>query len=178
MPGGHPMNPLGVRALYLGASAYRIHGTDAPWTIGTASVEGVAFACTIRTCWISIHAFRLARGDGDWNASSHLAITPQPPERRATRSRRCASRIYPQLLAGGPRGGTACQGRGPRRGTVETSDARRARGARYRASDLSSICGPRLGRHFALQIVLPNWSRSMIEPLVAARGFASQHISL
>ncbi|MGE3712542.1 MAG: L,D-transpeptidase, partial [Hyphomicrobiaceae bacterium] len=27
-------NPLGVRALYLGSSAYRIHGTDAPWTIG------------------------------------------------------------------------------------------------------------------------------------------------
>ncbi|HEX5959381.1 MAG TPA: L,D-transpeptidase, partial [Hyphomicrobiaceae bacterium] len=34
VPGGHPMNPLGVRALYLGASMYRIHGTDAPWTIG------------------------------------------------------------------------------------------------------------------------------------------------
>ena len=35
VPGGHPMNPLGVRALYLGSSTYRIHGTDAPWTIGT-----------------------------------------------------------------------------------------------------------------------------------------------
>ena len=35
VPGGHPMNPLGVRALYLGASSYRIYGTDAPWTIGT-----------------------------------------------------------------------------------------------------------------------------------------------
>jgi hypothetical protein len=34
------MNPLGVRALYLGASAYRIHGTDAPWTIGTAVSKG------------------------------------------------------------------------------------------------------------------------------------------
>ena len=40
VPGGHPMNPLGVRALYLGASAYRIHGTDAPWTIGTAVPNG------------------------------------------------------------------------------------------------------------------------------------------
>jgi len=40
VPGGHPMNPLGVRALYLGASAYRIHGTDAPWTIGTAASKG------------------------------------------------------------------------------------------------------------------------------------------
>jgi len=40
VPGGHPMNPLGVRALYLGSSAYRIHGTDAPWTIGTAVSKG------------------------------------------------------------------------------------------------------------------------------------------
>src|SRR5512145_3439941 len=38
--GGHPMNPLGVRALYLGSSMYRIHGTDAPWTIGTAASKG------------------------------------------------------------------------------------------------------------------------------------------
>lgn len=40
VPGGHPMNPMGVRALYLGSSAYRIHGTDAPWTIGTAVSKG------------------------------------------------------------------------------------------------------------------------------------------
>lgn len=40
VPGGHPMNPLGVRALYLGSSTYRIHGTDAPWTIGTAASSG------------------------------------------------------------------------------------------------------------------------------------------
>lgn len=40
VPGGHPMNPLGVRALYLGSSTYRIHGTDAPWTIGTAASKG------------------------------------------------------------------------------------------------------------------------------------------
>lgn len=40
VPGGHPMNPLGVRALYLGTSMYRIHGTDAPWTIGQAVSKG------------------------------------------------------------------------------------------------------------------------------------------
>jgi len=40
VPGGHPMNPLGVRALYLGSSTYRIHGTDAPWTIGSAVSKG------------------------------------------------------------------------------------------------------------------------------------------
>src|SRR5262249_43682830 len=40
VPGGHPLNPLGVRALYLGSSMYRIHGTDAPWTIGEAVSKG------------------------------------------------------------------------------------------------------------------------------------------
>ena len=33
MEGGEA-NPLGARALYLGTSLYRIHGTNAPWTIG------------------------------------------------------------------------------------------------------------------------------------------------
>ncbi len=32
--GGDPRNPLGPRALYLGNTLYRIHGTDAPWTVG------------------------------------------------------------------------------------------------------------------------------------------------
>ena len=40
VPGGHPMNPMGARALYLGATMYRIHGTDAPWTIGQAVSKG------------------------------------------------------------------------------------------------------------------------------------------
>jgi lipoprotein-anchoring transpeptidase ErfK/SrfK len=40
VPGGHKMNPLGVRALYLGASTYRIHGIDAPWTIGQYASSG------------------------------------------------------------------------------------------------------------------------------------------
>ncbi len=32
--GGDPKNPMGARALYLGSTLYRIHGTDAPSTIG------------------------------------------------------------------------------------------------------------------------------------------------
>lgn len=40
VPGGHPRNPLGVRALYLGNTLYRIHGTDAPWLIGQAVSKG------------------------------------------------------------------------------------------------------------------------------------------
>jgi lipoprotein-anchoring transpeptidase ErfK/SrfK len=33
MPGG-PNNPLGARAMYLGNTLYRIHGSNEPWTIG------------------------------------------------------------------------------------------------------------------------------------------------
>jgi lipoprotein-anchoring transpeptidase ErfK/SrfK len=45
---GGPGNPLGARALYLGATVYRIHGTNQPETIGTA---------------ISSGCFRLVNGD-------------------------------------------------------------------------------------------------------------------
>ncbi|MBB4008840.1 hypothetical protein BJF91_11940 [Allorhizobium taibaishanense] len=38
---GGPENPLGARALYLGSTLYRIHGTNAPWTIG----YGVSSGC-------------------------------------------------------------------------------------------------------------------------------------
>lgn len=33
-------NPLGARALYLGATLYRIHGTNEPWKIGDAVSSG------------------------------------------------------------------------------------------------------------------------------------------
>jgi lipoprotein-anchoring transpeptidase ErfK/SrfK len=39
MEGGEA-NPLGARAMYLGSSLYRIHGTNAPWTIGFAVSSG------------------------------------------------------------------------------------------------------------------------------------------
>lgn len=39
MPGG-PENPLGARALYLGSSLYRIHGTNQSQTIGQAVSSG------------------------------------------------------------------------------------------------------------------------------------------
>lgn len=37
---GGPGNPLGARALYLGRSEYRIHGTNAPKSIGHAASSG------------------------------------------------------------------------------------------------------------------------------------------
>ncbi len=39
MPGG-PNNPLGARAMYLGSSLYRIHGSNEPQTIGQAVSSG------------------------------------------------------------------------------------------------------------------------------------------
>nr|WP_188409087.1 L,D-transpeptidase [Agaricicola taiwanensis] len=37
---GGPSNPLGARALYLGNTLYRIHGSNEPWTIGQAVSSG------------------------------------------------------------------------------------------------------------------------------------------
>ena len=37
---GGPENPLGARAMYLGTSLYRIHGSNEPWTIGTNVSSG------------------------------------------------------------------------------------------------------------------------------------------
>ena len=37
---GGPQNPLGARAMYLGSSMYRIHGSNEPWTIGTNVSSG------------------------------------------------------------------------------------------------------------------------------------------
>lgn len=39
VPGG-PGNPLGARALYIGETAFRIHGTPEPWSIGEAVSSG------------------------------------------------------------------------------------------------------------------------------------------
>jgi len=37
---GGPNNPLGARALYIGSTLYRIHGSNEPWTIGNAVSSG------------------------------------------------------------------------------------------------------------------------------------------
>ena len=37
---GGPNNPLGARALYIGSTLYRIHGSTEPWTIGQAVSSG------------------------------------------------------------------------------------------------------------------------------------------
>ena len=88
VPGGHPMNPLGVRALYLGSSTYRIHGTDAPWTIGQAVSKGcirmynedvldlyprVPVGTVVTVTW---ERFRTGP------ANSETAASPQSPNRK------------------------------------------------------------------------------------------------
>jgi lipoprotein-anchoring transpeptidase ErfK/SrfK len=37
---GGPENPLGARAIYIGNTEYRIHGTSHPWSIGQAMSSG------------------------------------------------------------------------------------------------------------------------------------------
>ena len=37
---GGPNNPLGARALYIGNTLYRVHGTNQPWTVGQANSSG------------------------------------------------------------------------------------------------------------------------------------------
>jgi lipoprotein-anchoring transpeptidase ErfK/SrfK len=37
---GGPNNPLGARALYIGGTLYRIHGSNEPWTMGQAVSSG------------------------------------------------------------------------------------------------------------------------------------------
>ena len=101
VPGGHPLNPLGVRALYLGSSAYRIHGTDAPWTIGQAVSKGcirmynedvldlyprVAVGTRVTVTWQ-----RFATGP---MASSGYDDTPRRSTRPVGQMRRPASNVY------------------------------------------------------------------------------------
>jgi lipoprotein-anchoring transpeptidase ErfK/SrfK len=37
---GGPGNPMGARAMYIAGTVYRIHGTNQPWTIGSAVSSG------------------------------------------------------------------------------------------------------------------------------------------
>ena len=64
---GGPDNPLGARALYLGSSLYRIHGTNEPYTIG----QSVSSGC-IRMLNEDVHGSvraRAGRHQGDRHVS-------------------------------------------------------------------------------------------------------------
>src|SRR6185436_15880436 len=93
VPGGHPMNPLGVRALYLGSSTYRIHGTDAPWTIGSAVSKGcirmynqdvldlyprASVGAKVIVTWQKFGAVASSSGGSSWFGSDDEQASEQP----------------------------------------------------------------------------------------------------
>ena len=66
---GGPSNPLGARALYLGKTIYRIHGTNQPSTIGQ---------------FVSSGCIRLVNEDivdlyGRVNVGTRVVVLPKPP---------------------------------------------------------------------------------------------------
>ena len=85
---GGPGNPLGARAMYLGNSLYRIHGTNAPNTIG----QRVSSGCIRLVNEDVVDLFnRVTVGtrvvvlpDGHRRAPANVASAPQP--RSATRT--------------------------------------------------------------------------------------------
>ena len=101
--GGHPMNPLGVRALYLGSSMYRIHGTDAPWTIGTAASKGCIRMYNadvldlIRTC-LSAPA---SRSPGGGLGPEGCEVPLRSPNKRQRTARDCHAAILRYVRARG-----------------------------------------------------------------------------
>ncbi len=78
-------NPLGARALYIGGTLYRIHGTTEPWTIGTAVSSG----CIRLTNDDVTHLYervkvgtRVVVLRGDESASRLAALANPPPPKK------------------------------------------------------------------------------------------------
>ncbi len=97
VPGGHPLNPLGVRALYLGSSAYRIHGTDAPWTIGSAVSKGCIrmFNQDVLDLYPRIKVGTKVTVTWNRYSSTPVAAAAQPSDERVERPRRAYTRSLP-----------------------------------------------------------------------------------
>ena len=85
-------NPLGAKAIYLGNTLYRIHGTNDPKSIGKAESSG---------CFrmLNAHVLHLASARASWCASDRRAFAePQQGGSRKHR-RRTASRCHRTLDA-------------------------------------------------------------------------------
>jgi hypothetical protein len=78
---GGPGNPLGARALYLGTSEYRIHGTNDPTTIG----KTVSSGCIRLTNEDVIDLY------GRVQVGAKVIVLPQTTEARAHHPQREAS---------------------------------------------------------------------------------------
>jgi len=116
VPGGHPLNPMGVRALYLGSSMYRIHGTDAPWTIGQAVSKGcirmynqdvldlyprVRVGSRVTVTWNRYQTGAVSSGGGGGGGFFSFTDEEQPQE-RPKRTYRSSRRTASAETAGAP----------------------------------------------------------------------------
>ena len=81
---GGPGNPMGARALYLGATVYRIHGTNAPETIGHAVSSGCFRLVNDEV--IDLYDARRGRHQGDRAAVSGARTEPHDCARLSPRS--------------------------------------------------------------------------------------------
>jgi hypothetical protein len=85
-------NPLGARAIYLGSSLYRIHGSNEPETIGAAVSSGGGTGATIRMGSALTWATALARSFSAGAACRWASITFEARfNRRAFAAFRAAS---------------------------------------------------------------------------------------
>ncbi len=69
-------NPLGAKALYLGSTLYRIHGTDAPKTIGTAQSSG-CIRCSTSTSSIWRAGSASAQKSSWWKQPRRILWSPK-----------------------------------------------------------------------------------------------------
>ena len=90
MTAGGPGNPLGARAMYIGGTEYRIHGTNDPTTIG----KHVSSGCIRLTNddVIDLYQPRAGRRQGDRAAAGRRAAArsqvPAPRERMSFNAER------------------------------------------------------------------------------------------
>ena len=88
---GGPGNPLGARAMYLGNSLYRIHGTNAPQTIGTKVSSGCIRLVNADVIdlfnRVNVGTKVVVLPDGPRTAPSNVARTQEPVPQEAMNAR-------------------------------------------------------------------------------------------
>ena len=85
---GGPGNPLGARAMYLGATVYRIHGTNQPQTIGHAVSSG-CFRL-VNEDVIDLYGRVSGRHEGDHQAGGRSLGSAPAAHRNRNRGWSCA----------------------------------------------------------------------------------------
>jgi lipoprotein-anchoring transpeptidase ErfK/SrfK len=85
MTAGGPGNPLGARAMYIGGTEYRIHGTNAPSTIG----KNVSSGCIRLTNEDVIDLYSRV------NVGSKVVVLPDTPDHRPVQAKRAPAAPAP-----------------------------------------------------------------------------------